>query len=299
LTREHGADQVEESKPTTTTLSIPTKYEDRLVAFLDILAWREKVNESEKDETLIPKLGGILFTTKLIADMRTDQRRRILKSTTDPKDEERSIYGDVQFAQFSDSIIISTSANSSGMFQLLFEILNLNRSLFYSNEFLLRGGITFGPMFHQGPIAFGPALTNAYDLEQKYAIYPRIILDRALETAFLSVQKTVGIDLTPGPSFKWVRRSPDGFCFLDFLQPITAMSGESLHPEIIRGIVAPNFDVARKMITNGLRAYRYVTLIWDKYRWLAEYFNVVIAEYPEAAIEPISFDWAEDAALSH
>jgi hypothetical protein len=289
---------VEEPRSTTTTLSLPTKYEDRLVAFLDILAWREKVKESERDETLIPKLGGILFATKLIADMRTDQTRRMLKTATDPKDVEPSIYGDVQFAQFSDSIIISTSANNSGIFQLLFEILNLNRSLFYSNEFLLRGGITFGPMFHQGPIAFGPALTDAYDLERKDAIHPRIILDRSLEQAFLGSQKTIGMDSSPGPSFKWVRRSPDGYCFLDFLQPLIAMSGEKLHPEIIKGIVAPNFGTARKIITDGLRAHRYVTNIWDKYRWLAEYFNSVISEYPEAAIDSILYDLEENAPFS-
>jgi hypothetical protein len=272
----------------TTTIPLPTQYENRLVAFIDILAWREKIKESEKNETLIPKLCMALLKSKFASERST----RLGKgSTKDARDPEPSSHGDVQFAQFSDSLVISTSTNSIGMFQLLFEILDINRFLFFHNELLIRGGIAFGPMFHQVSIAFGPALTAAYDLEREHAVYPRIILDRSLEQPFLGFQKTVDLDSKPGPTFKWIRRFSDGFCFLDFLQPLTAMSGKQFHPEIIRGIVAPEFATARKLIIEGLQAHRYVTRIWDKYRWLAEYFNGVIGEYPEAAIEPISTDF--------
>lgn len=44
------------STTVTTTIPLPTQYENRLVAFIDILAWRDKIKKSEKDETLIPKL---------------------------------------------------------------------------------------------------------------------------------------------------------------------------------------------------------------------------------------------------
>jgi hypothetical protein len=273
---------------TTTTIPLPTQYENRLVAFIDILAWRDKIKKSEKDETLIPKLCMALLKSKFSSE----RSARLGKSSTkDTRDPERSAHGDVQFAQFSDSLVISTSANNIGVVQLLFEILEINRFLFFHNELLIRGGIAFGPMFHQGSIAFGPALTAAYDLEREHAVYPRIILDRSLEQTFFGLQKTVDLDSKPGPTFKWIRRSSDGFYFLDFLQPLTAMSGQQFHPEIIRGIVVPEFATARKLIIEGLQTHRYVTRIWDKYRWLAEYFNGVIGEYPEAAIEPISMDF--------
>lgn len=40
----------------------------------------------------------------------------------------------------------------------------------------LRGGIAFGDMFIEGDIVFGPALTQAYLLEEKNAKVPRIII---------------------------------------------------------------------------------------------------------------------------
>jgi hypothetical protein len=279
----------ETSAPTTvtTTIPLPTQYENRLVAFIDILAWREKIKKSEKDETLIPKLCMALLKSKFSSE----RSARLGKGATkDARDQQASSHGDVQFAQFSDSLVISTSANNIGVVQMLFEILDINRFLFFHNELLIRGGIALGPMFHQGSIAFGPALSAAYDLEQVHSGHPRVILDRPLEQVFVGLQKTVDLDSKPGPTFKWIRRSSDGFYFLDFLQPLTAMSDKQFHPEIIRGIVAPEFATARKLIIEGLQTHRYVTRIWDKYRWLAEYFNGVIGEYPEAAIEPISTD---------
>src|SRR5882724_12005694 len=90
---------------TTTTIPLPTQYENRLVAFIDILAWRDKIKKSEKDETLIPKLCMALLKSKFSSE----RSARLGKSSTkDTRDPERSAHGDVQFAQFSDSLVIST-----------------------------------------------------------------------------------------------------------------------------------------------------------------------------------------------
>lgn len=59
-------------------------------------------------------------------------------------------------------------------FQLLANCSMLSRLLMKRGIFI-RGGITDGPMFHSGSMAFGPALTAAYDLENRSAVTPRIV----------------------------------------------------------------------------------------------------------------------------
>ena len=46
---------------------------------------------------------------------------------------------------------------------------------------LIRGGMCIGEMLvaDEG-IVFGPGLVKAYDLESKYAVHPRIVIDRDL-----------------------------------------------------------------------------------------------------------------------
>ena len=45
-----------------------------------------------------------------------------------------------------------------------------------SKGILLRGGITVGQLCHKDNIVYGPAMVEAYELESKSAIYPRVIV---------------------------------------------------------------------------------------------------------------------------
>jgi hypothetical protein len=262
------------------TIVAPTQYENRLVAFLDILGWRELIAASEKDPGLIPKLGVALLHLNVPADMqRWFEAQSRLRGETFESPE------DMQISQFSDCIVISVAATSAGVMSLLFQLLGLLRGLLYNCGYLVRGAITAGPMHHKGPIAFGPALTAAYDLERNSSIYPRIILHPSLEPAFLAKQNIVDVEGKPMGQFKWIRRSPDSFYFIDYLEPMGSGTGLDLQPMI--SMVSGSLSSVRKLITHGLRSHAYDPRKWDKYRWLADYFNEVNAEYPEARVDPI------------
>lgn len=43
--------------------------------------------------------------------------------------------------------------------------------------FLVRGGITIGPLYHDSNIVFGPALVRAATIEKDLARFPRVVLD--------------------------------------------------------------------------------------------------------------------------
>ena len=120
------------------------------------------------------------------------------------------------------------------------------------------------------------------------SIYPRLILHPSLEQAFLAAEKFVDLKGDPLGRFKWIRRWPDGFCFLDYLEPMGSHTGSDFHP--ILDMVSGSFSFVRKLVIDGLRSHPYDPSKWEKYRWMADYFNAVIAEYPEAKVDPIQVD---------
>jgi hypothetical protein len=198
----------------------------------------------------------------------------------DSKDKGQPFVPYPEFSQFSDCIVLSTKTDRLHRFLFIRQVVGINRALF-AMGLLLRGGISKGSTFHKGSIAFGPALTKAYDLEQK-AVYPRIIIDPELEPSFLESQNCFDNQGNPF-QFQWFRRAPDGFLFLDFLLEV----GKELPPHATDEELLRRTATSRDLIVAGLEENRYDTRKWEKYRWLAEYFNEIAAEYPGAGFETV------------
>lgn len=76
---------------------------------------------------------------------------------------------------FSDSIIVSYPIER--MYALLFELRQIIQVL-SSCGYLVRGGVSFGKLYHTEKIVVGPAMIEAYDLENKVAKTPRVILNQ-------------------------------------------------------------------------------------------------------------------------
>ncbi len=272
---------------TTTSVPIPTEYELRVVAFLDIMGWRDLVKLSESDTMWIPRMGGPLTYLKLIGELPRsieDWLRSRAEAAGHPFDPTE---GRLQFAQFSDCIVISGTVEL--FYQLLFQVRSICQGLFYNNSLLLRGAITAGLMYHKGSVAFGPALTAAYDLERKRAIYPRVIIDpdQLPQNAKPANRHQ---ESEPSPLSTWLRQKTDDLWFLSYLDPMPvppSLLEEPARSEMMKEIVVPYLIHARKMITNALTTYAGEPRINEKYWWLAEYFNTVNREYPTAGVEAI------------
>ena len=79
---------------------------------------------------------------------------------------------------FSDCLVISFEAKEpSEVFHTLLEVKHLIMRLLWSG-ILCRGAVSLGKFIHTPEYLFGPALVEAYLLETKAALYPRVILDR-------------------------------------------------------------------------------------------------------------------------
>lgn len=136
----------------------PIEYQECAIAFVDVLGFAQLVERSEVDQEARILLARVIATADLFAEHMTFARM-----------------GTPNF--FSDSILLSMIRPADNIFYLVREIGLLARYLL-SMGFATRGGITTGPLYHQGKAVVGPALVRAYRIEQR-AFYPRIILDDA------------------------------------------------------------------------------------------------------------------------
>lgn len=135
------------------------QYEERIIAFIDILGFKNFVNDESKCEDV----GAIL---KIPYMLRQDEITKIFK-----------IKG-VMMSSISDSLVFSIRLKERGAMNKINKLLSaFTHALLFQYSLLLRGGITVGKIYHDNDIVFGPGLVKAYELECKMAIYPRIIMD--------------------------------------------------------------------------------------------------------------------------
>lgn len=172
-------------------------YQAHLVCFIDLLGFKSAINQSIKNNEICKALYDLIHDLK-----ESSLKKRVYgnipfftldeKNTVKPAGE---VFGDnvveqfsesfpLKITQFSDSFVISCPSNNSASCILLLKcIYTIKLMFFYDLGMMLRGGIALGQLIHEeGGALFGPAMNEAYELESKNAIYPRVIIsDKAYE----------------------------------------------------------------------------------------------------------------------
>lgn len=158
----------------TETPKRPSSYEERLCLFLDILAFKNHIDESAKSDTSqIKKSGQQMTVSRLYSAL--DEINKAMTYKIDSLDHKSS----KTVSQFSDSIVVSYKLDEeSAVYDMLFDIYLLQINLI-QRGLLVRGAITSGQLIHDGRLVFGPALNEAVELE-KLAMYPRVILTQEI-----------------------------------------------------------------------------------------------------------------------
>lgn len=146
------------------------EYEERYIAFVDILGFKDLVNQSQNDPSKVQALSSALDT------IRPSSPKVIL----DAMDVEQQEDFDLRIHTFSDFVVASVPPTNVGLCALAYVIWNLSTA-WLSTKILCRGGITKGKCLHRGgpvPMVFGPAFVAAYELESSVADMPRVILSK-------------------------------------------------------------------------------------------------------------------------
>lgn len=147
---------------------------------------------------------------------------------------------DVKMKVMSDSICLYIEADKPNSLCSLvsfctafqYDLLTISPSIF------VRGGITLGDMYVKDDIIFGPALTEAYLLEEKNAKVPRIImrketLDRGKESADDESQKIL---------MSWTFRDEDAFYTANYFALLCLMENNERIVEQVENTVSNMLD---------------------------------------------------------
>lgn len=156
-----------------------------IVAFIDILGFSEMVQADCENYRTEMKYFTILRQLN-------DETKKI---------------EECEVTQFSDSVIFSLPLNCENYKKMLEAILNYQYKLLLEN-IICRGAISFGKHYKKNDFMFSQALIEAYRLESREAIYPRVILSNNLVDYF----STYNVD-----DKKYLIKERDGFSFIDYM----------------------------------------------------------------------------------
>lgn len=251
------------------------KYERRIVAFIDILGFKEIVKQSEQDTTKIELLYSVLDFLK---DWETSDKWD-LKFVEIEEDAQKKgvdnfdIRGKTNTTSFSDSIVVSVKVgeNVNEMTSTLVVNLAYIGAILIEKGILFRGGLTIGNILHNdNGTVFGQALIDAYHLETKSAKYPRIVLSDKL---IRELNYPIETKRNRFPYHQYIDRFEDGcigFHQMNYYQVIeswTEMTSEKMIDSLAK---------VRKTIINGLDNSFENPDVFEKYKWLKEQYNKLI-----------------------
>ncbi len=181
-------------------------YETGLLTYLDILGFRDLIDESERDPSTIEKIAHILaqfeqqFTTGGRVGVDANNMPVPLS----------------HFHNFSDLMLRVTlmRAGDDLIHFLNWELLTLaHRQLMIllSDGTLVRGAVTLDRVYCKDKFIFGPAVVNGYLMEQGLAVHPRIILDDKLMAQAGTIKSDSRLE------WQYFTHGDDGIPFVDYL----------------------------------------------------------------------------------
>lgn len=194
----------------------------------------------------------ILGFSSIVGDDARKLNPKNLERINDGLNEVRQTSRDsnVEIILFSDSIVLSTRLENSSIVNMLEDSIAVQRSLI-TRGILTRGGIAFGKHYQDEKTLYSEALIKAYNIETKYAKFPRIVIDSDLldwitndnDTTTEQAQKICDLSIC----------DKDGYSFLDYLSPDLLECSLQI------------LNSSHSSITNPS--------ILEKYHWLDSYHN--------------------------
>jgi hypothetical protein len=251
------------------------KYEERLVAFIDILGFKEIVKQSEKDPSKVELIYSVLnylknweipekWDLKLVEIEEDAQKRGI---------ENFDIRGKTNSTSFSDSIVVSVKVDNNVNEMASTLIVNLANigAILFEKGILFRGGLTLGNIIHdENGTVFGQGLIDAYRLESSNAKYPRIILSDKLIS---KLNYPINTKRNRYPYHQYIDRFEDGCVGFHQMQYYQVM--ESWEEMTIEKLTN-SLDKIRKVIIKGLDNSFEKPEVFEKYKWLKEQYHKLI-----------------------
>lgn len=170
---ENGGIKIELSKnPKDYFRKVLIDTEPRIVCFLDILGFSNIIDEYETNyysSSLQDLQESFALTIETLLNNKTLSGTDVMKY--------------LEYQTFSDNVCISVPYFNNERdflhnFNIIINFVRGFQEIMMTKGFFLRGGISTGSYYTDDKIIFSKGLVNAYKLESKKAIYPRVIIDK-------------------------------------------------------------------------------------------------------------------------
>lgn len=232
--------------------------EHRIIAFIDILGFKNLVKDQENIEKIL----------KLLEEIRklNSQYKRYYEEKTG----KTFLQIALDVISFSDHIILSLPLTSTEKYASQREysifshyfypwIMKLQKD-FLQKGFLMRGAIACGDIYYAGKnnIVVGESLNEAIEDETKLAIYPRIIISKSLMDHIKKIHKDDHI------AMPFLQKDFDGLYFTPYLSHSNKDQLKEIKLQIEKSILKAK---------NDFRAIQ-------KWLWLVTHFNNLIVSEP-------------------
>lgn len=229
------------------------KYEHRILAYIDILGFSEMIKRTVNDKNIELAQKQLDVLHSVVSSIRT-----YTNSTRN-----KSLLGNgSQITMFSDTVVFSIPKAESARVLAMFRVLKRLQMSMLAKGILMRGSVVHGELIHTDDVIFGPALINAYNVESKSAVHPRIVIDPRVTYLYLRKNgKPIGNQRIK--DHDWERtfdQDFDGTYFIDYFN-----EANEYMPNISN---SQYFSHMVKLIKKGLASQD--TGIRMKYLWMNE-----------------------------
>ena len=179
-------------------------YERRIVCFIDILAFSNRIKQTAKKIEAAEQL----LSSTCEALYQLDAYRAVM--------EKQSGIKGIQITQFSDSIVISFpwQLDNGDLYVAMEALRYIQVTMLKLYGILLRGGVVIGDLIHTEKLLVGPAMIAAYEVESKCAFSPRIVLDPKVVYRFNIIKNS---KLKPGMANEHIiHKDLDDTSYIDY-----------------------------------------------------------------------------------
>lgn len=251
------------------------KYERRLVAFIDVLGFKNIIEKTIKDETQVDAI------TNFISEVRDDfcvSERKISKYKKEGRRNPNEVLTR-KVTQFSDSLVVSYRENEeSAVFHMLHTLFFLHFSAL-QRSMLIRGCIVCGDLIHTDELLFGPALVDAVEKEKALASYPRIVCDDSvLELGGIYHQPHHEPEEEQEYILSLLKKDSDGLYYINYFTGIEEESDAGYN------VLPYHFQKLKSVITEMASVKS--PSVYSKYLWLVERYNETL-DYYKKLLDPL------------
>jgi len=226
-----------------------------VVAFVDILGYKELISKSNNSQETLDKLHAALQKGHQFID--TSKRNPTIKKLGK---KDRYV-----IRAFTDNVVIGYPIKDDAEPELgsIFSRLSYFQMALTMEGFFIRGAISIGELYMDDIAVFGDGLIEAYEGEKSLARDPRIILT---ESALKHVNQHLSYygDKVHAPQVKDLLKDYDGQIFINYLTTLYPEEGYLCLEEL---------SVHKKTIEDKLSCYMGNPPVWHKYFWSANYHN--------------------------